>query len=196
MSITILTSDFFQKNCKPDLDVTPNYGVIKLPIEQADLVTAIMELSSGVGTKEEAKVNYNEKTNMTRKVDMWRIPMSSKIADMFHKYAVELNKIFNYKVSGIQDIQYLEYSVGDFYKTHTDINCEFGSTRKISISWVLNEDFTGGELKIMSGGEEVTLSNTTDELIGFTSFMNHSVQPVTSGTRKVLVCWINGESWR
>ena len=119
MSITILTNDFFQKNCKPDLDVTPNYGVIKLPIEQADLVTAIMELSSGVGAKEEAKVNYNEKTNMTRKVDMWRIPMSSKIAEMFHKYAVELNKIFNYKVSGIQDIQYLEYSVGDFYKTHT-----------------------------------------------------------------------------
>jgi len=196
MSISIFKNDFFQINGSPDMTQNPNYGVVKLPISRADLVSVRVELSSGVGVPQDAKVNFGIDNKLTRKVSMWRIPMNSKIADLFHVYAVELNKVFNYKISAIQDIQYLEYNVGDFYKTHTDINCEMGSTRKISISWILDDDFTGGELKIISGGEEVVIQNNTEELVAFTSFMNHCVTPVTSGKRKVLVCWINGESWR
>ena len=68
--------------------------------------------------------------------------------------------------------------------------------RKISISWVLNEGFTGGELKIWNGGEEQIIVPTTEHLIAFTSFFTHAVTEVTQGTRCVLVCWINGEQWR
>ena len=196
MSLTILKTSFFQSHGNPDMDKIPTYGVVKLPINRADLVSARVELSSGVGVQEDAKVNFGVDDKLTRKVKMWRIPLESKIGGLFHVYAVELNKIFNYRISAIQDIQYLEYSIGDFYKTHTDINCEIGSTRKISISWILDDDFEGGHLKIMSGGEEVVIENKENELVAFTSFMNHCVTPVTKGTRKVLVCWINGDSWR
>ena len=113
-----------------------------------------------------------------------------------HKYTVEINKIFNYRISAIQDIQYLEYSQGDYYKAHSDINNEIGSTRKISISWVIDDEYEGGDLKINYGGEEVVINKTTEQLIAFTSFMTHEVTPIISGVRKVLVCWVSGESWR
>jgi len=195
MSVSIFTNEFFQKHGKPDLSKTPNYGVVKLDIGRADLVSARVELSAGVGQETTANV-YNKNLDDIRKVRMWRIPLNSKIAQLMHKYAIEINDIFNYKISAIQDIQYLEYKSGDYYKTHSDINTELGSTRKISISWVVDDDYEGGDLKINYGGEEVVMEKTTEQLIAFTSFMSHCVTPITSGTRKVLVCWISGESWR
>ena len=127
---------------------------------------------------------------------MWRLPLHSKIAQLFHKYTIEVNKILNYKISAIQDIQYLEYSIGDYYKLHSDINSELGSTRKISMSWVVDDDFEGGDLEIQYGGENILIKKTTEQLTAFTSFMTHQVTPITSGVRKVLVCWVSGDSWR
>ena len=69
--------------------------------------------------------------------------------------------------------------------------------RKISISWVLNQGFKGGDLQFFDdGGEIVTYNSVPNKLVSFTSFLNHRVTPVTSGIRKVLVCWIFGEQWR
>jgi len=195
MSVSIFTNEFFQKHGKPDLSLNPNYGVIKLDISRADLVSVRVELSSGVGEETTANVHNKDLEDM-RKVKMWRIPLESKISELMHKYAIKINSIFNYKISAIQDIQYLEYSQGDYYKTHSDINSELGSTRKISISWVVDDDYEGGDLKINYGGEEIVMEKTTEQLTAFTSFMSHCVTPITSGTRKVLVCWVSGESWR
>jgi len=194
MSIKILKNDFFQTHALPDMDINPNYGVVKLNVSHADLVSARIEISSGVGDEETA--NVNNMTDGIRQVKMWRIPLNTKIAGLFHKFTIDINKIFNYKISAIQDIQYLEYDVGDFYRPHTDINSDFGSTRKISMSWVIDDNYEGGDLIINYGGEQQTLKKTTDSVMAFTSFMTHEVTPITSGKRKVLVCWVNGESWR
>ncbi len=194
MSIEILKNEFFKTHALPDMNVNPNYGVVKLQTNRADLVTARIEISSGVGEEETA--NVNNMVSGIRKVSMWRIPSTSKIAGLFHKFTIDVNKIFNYKISAIQDIQYLEYTQGDYYKPHSDINCEIGSTRKISFSWVIDDDFEGGDLKINYGGEEQTLDTTNNPVWAFTSFMTHEVTPITRGKRKVLVCWVSGESWR
>ena len=194
MSIEIFKNEFFQVHGKADLSKIPNYGIVTLNISRADLIQARLELSSGVG--DETKADVNNKDTGTRRVRMWRMPLNCKIAQLFHKYTVEINKIFNYRLSAIQDIQYLEYSQGDYYKAHSDINNEIGSTRKISISWVIDDEYEGGDLKINYGGEEVVINKTTEQLIAFTSFMTHEVTPIISGVRKVLVCWVSGESWR
>ena len=70
------------------------------------------------------------------------------------------------------------------------------SLRKISMSYVINDDFDGGELEFFHGGEKIIINATKDSLIAFTSFINHRVHKVTRGVRKALVVWVNGESWR
>lgn len=107
-----------------------------------------------------------------------------------------MNEIYNYRISCIQDIQYLEYQVGDYYNWHTDISDGLSSLRKISISFVLNDDFEGGELEFFHGGEKIIINTKINSLIAFTSFINHRVKKVTKGVRKALVVWVNGESWR
>ena len=96
MSIEILKNEFFKTHALPDMNVNPNYGVVKLQTNRADLVTARIEISSGVGEEETA--NVNNMVSGIRKVSMWRIPSTSKIAGLFHKFTIDVNKIFNYKI--------------------------------------------------------------------------------------------------
>jgi len=142
----------------------------------------------------QAKVNSGKEG--IREVDAWRIPIESGIGKVLNFIILDLNEIYNYRISCIQDIQYLEYQVGDYYNWHTDISDGLSSLRKISISFVLNDDFEGGELEFFHGGEKIIINTKIDSLIAFTSFINHRVRKVTKGIRKALVVWVNGESWR
>jgi len=170
------------------------YGLIKIPITQKDSMLARTEISSGVGIKTTAKTTTNDENQ--RSVNMWRIPQNTWIWGFFTGISKIANREFDYDISGIQDIQYLEYKVGDYYVTHSDINDGAGGERKISMSWTLNDDYEGGDLKIYHGGEKVVIDNKSSEIVAFTSFMDHSVSIVTKGKRKVLVCWIKGNRWR
>jgi predicted 2-oxoglutarate/Fe(II)-dependent dioxygenase YbiX len=64
------------------------------------------------------------------------------------------------------------------------------------MSYVLNDDFEGGDLEFFHGGETYVINAKEESLIAFTSFINHRVKKVTQGVRKALVVWVNGESWR
>lgn len=170
------------------------YGYIKIPITNKDLMRARTEIASNIGVQTEAKTTSNIKNQ--RSVKMWRIPPNSWIWKFFSEISEIANQEFDYEIDGIQDIQYLEYEQGDYYITHTDINDGAGGERKISMSWTLNDDYEGGDLKIYFGGESVVINNKSDEVIAFTSFMDHSVSEITNGKRQVLVCWIKGKRWR
>mgnify|MGYP003664720856 FL=1 len=190
MSISPIKQEAFEV----DLSKDAQYGVIQFPIAKSTLNSVLHEISIAKLDEESAEINsqFNDK----RKVKLWRVPIKGLIGKVITNVVKELNKTFNYRLSAIQDIQYLEYSVGDYYNPHSDISIGISAMRKISISWVLNEGFTGGELKIWNGGEEQIIVPTTEHLIAFTSFFTHAVTEVTQGTRCVLVCWINGEQWR
>ena len=142
----------------------------------------------------EAKVNSGK--SGIRQVKAWRIPLNTDIAETLNYIILDLNEIYNYRLACIQDIQYLEYQAGDFYDWHTDIADGISSLRKISMSYVINDDFDGGELEFFHGGEKIIINATKDSLIAFTSFINHRVHKVTRGVRKALVVWVNGESRR
>lgn len=170
-----------------------SYGYMRVPISSKDRFIAIDEINRGIGIKTTARVTSKEES--VRSVDMWRIP-KGKIWDIFTRVSNQANQEFKYDIEGIQDVQYLEYNVGDYYDIHSDIDNGIGGQRKISMTWTLNDDYEGGDLRIYYGGEKVVIHNKSTEVVAFTSFMNHSVSIINKGTRKVLVCWIKGKRWQ
>jgi PKHD-type hydroxylase len=195
-SLSHLESDFFKQNVKTDFSKDAEYGIV--PLEMDSQMTDIV-LKEAMNYGKEIKSKTSLKTDF-RKVQAWRLNQKDSVtAELISHSVIELNQVFNYRLSGIQDLQYLEYHADDNakYDWHIDAGDSLSSMRKISISWVLNEGFEGGNLEFFGdGGEIVTFNSTPNKLVSFTSFLNHRVTPVTSGIRKVLVCWIYGEQWR
>ena len=195
-SLSHLKSQFFADNIKTDFTKEPEYGIVPLEMDHnmSDLV-----LAEAMKYGEEIKANTNLPTD-ARKVQAWRLNQKdSDTAEIIQHSVIELNAVYNYRLAGIQDIQYLEYHAEDNarYDWHIDASSGLSSMRKISISWVLNDGFKGGDLTFFGdGGEQVIYNSTPNKLVSFTSFLNHKVTPVEKGIRKVLVAWIFGEAWR
>ena len=195
-SISHLKSEFFSDNIITDLTKDPEFGIVPLRMDtnMSDLV-----LKEAHNFGEEIKANTTIPSKF-RNVEAWRINQKESVtAELISHAVIELNKTFNYKLSGIQDLQYLEYHADDNakYDWHIDAGDSLSSMRKISISWVLNEGFKGGNLEFFGdGGEIVTFNSTPNKLVSFTSFLNHRITPMESGVRKVLVGWIWGQQWR
>jgi predicted 2-oxoglutarate/Fe(II)-dependent dioxygenase YbiX len=79
------------------------------------------------------------------------------------------------------------YKEGQFYKTHTD---SFKARpRSVSCSFILNDDYEGGEFAFFD--RELTYKLKKGSCIMFPSnFMYpHEIMPVTSGTRYSIVTW-------
>lgn len=94
------------------------------------------------------------------------------------------------------------------YDWHTDSDFLDGktSTRKLSVSILLNEGFQGGDFYIKTGesihllneqvDKEENLKLTCGEVLVFPSFLKHKVAPVFEGVRYSIVSWIMGPRWR
>lgn len=191
-----LNSEFYKENIIYDNNKDSEYGIV--PIEMADNMTDLV-LKEAMQFGEEVKTSTTDKNlSHMRNVECWRLNQKESItAELLNHAIIDINKTLNYKLSGLQDVQYLEYHEGGKYDWHSDIGSGIASMRKISISWVLNEGFEGGNLQFFGdGGEIVTYNSTPKKLVSFTSFLNHRVTPVTKGIRKCVVAWCFGESWR
>jgi len=114
---------------------------------------------------------------------------------------------WGFQIQSTQAYQISKYEVGDFYSSHIDslgtqgtahINKNFGAesldgtTRKISMSLILNDDYEGGDLILYQIGK---MKSVKGSLIFFPSFLPHEVSPVTKGTRYSLVMWFLGKPW-
>ena len=194
--LTHLDQEFFKDNIHYNNNQDSEYGIV--PIEMNDGMTDLV-LKEVINFGEEVKTSTNDKNySHMRSVECWRLHQKDSItAELIRNALIDINKTFNYKLSGIQDIQYLEYHEGGKYDWHSDIGSGVASMRKISISWVLNKGFVGGDLQFFGdGGEIVTYNSVPSKLISFTSFLPHQISPVTKGIRKCIVAWVFGESWR
>jgi PKHD-type hydroxylase len=141
-----------------------------------------------------------EQTNQNRRSEIKWLSNNRDLRLALSAYIQEANKAFDIDVTSQCEIQYTEYGAGgDFYALHHDIdwNSNHSYDRKISMSILLSDpkDFDGGEL---------TFSEITNEgidwqkgsVLCFPSYLQHSVSPVTRGTRKSLVAWFSGPRWR
>lgn len=191
-----LNQEFFTDNIIYNQNQDSEYGIV--PLEMTENSTELV-LKEVMQYGEEVKTSTKDKNySDMRSVDCWRLNQKDSItAELLSHALIEINKTFNYKLSGIQDIQYLEYHEGGKYDWHSDIGSGVSSMRKISISWVLNQGFIGGDLQFFGdGGKIITYNSVPNKLVSFTSFLNHRVTPVKKGIRKCIVAWVFGESWR
>ena len=100
-------------------------------------------------------------------------------------------KVNGYSVSGLQQFQFTQYNIGEFYSWHRDTGAsDVMASRFYSTVIQLNDEYTEGELQLNIDGNEITLEPGLGTLYMFPSYTLHQVKPITSGVRYSLVNWI------
>ena len=121
------------------------------------------------------------------------------IAGIMHNNFISANNdYFHYDLDHFDSgIQVTKYEPGQKYDWHTDEN-PVGKPRKLSMSLVLNDDFSGGEFELYrpaTRNKELVATKAGSAII-FPSWLVHRVNPVKSGTRYSLVAWMNGPQFK
>jgi predicted 2-oxoglutarate/Fe(II)-dependent dioxygenase YbiX len=117
-----------------------------------------------------------------------RQKLDNAVFDGASKCIKEYNTIFPHcHIEEDSGYDLLKYSEGCFYTQHTD---SFKSIpRAVSCSFILNDDFEGGEFAFFNREIKYKLEKG-DALMFPSNFMYpHEVMPVTKGTRYSIVTW-------
>ena len=133
------------------------------------------------------------------------------IYDLTWPYMMEANKKagWNLSIKAAESMQVTRYRKGGFYGFHRDGQADHlsaydnpdntfmhGHVRKISMSIILNGNFSGGALEFASYSKEkcsiTPIEAKAGDIIFFPSGMEHRVAPVTKGVRYSLVNWFVG----
>lgn len=107
--------------------------------------------------------------------------------------------LFLYDIESIETIQFTRYTEDQFYDWHIDShNMWLNYERKISGVVFLDDpdDYEGGELEIITDGSpdrSIKIKPKKGEVAYFASWMPHRALPVTKGTRRTLVFWVQGK---
>jgi PKHD-type hydroxylase len=141
-----------------------------------------------------SKINFIYKNNYTD----W-------IFDKLNNAILYANlNFFNFDLIGYDFIQYTKYSLDEYYHSHADLSFGINDNRvynaharKLSASLILNDNYTGGDLRLYQGLQNPTvLPVKKGRCYFFPSFVVHEIAPVTSGERHSLVAWIMGPRWK
>ena len=107
--------------------------------------------------------------------------------------------LFLYDIEAIETIQFTRYTEDQFYDWHIDShNVWLNYERKISGVVFLDDpdSYEGGELEIIVDGSpdrSIKIKPQKGEIAYFASWMPHRALPVTKGTRRTLVFWVQGK---
>ena len=107
--------------------------------------------------------------------------------------------LFLYDIEAIETIQFTRYTEGQFYDWHIDSHSVWlNYERKISGVVFLDDpdSYEGGELEIIVDGSpdrSIKIKPNKGEIAFFASWMPHRALPVTKGTRRTLVFWVQGK---
>jgi PKHD-type hydroxylase len=126
-------------------------------------------------------------------------PKIEWLKDELARMALEANDtLFKLDLYGFtEDLQFTEYEgKGKHYNWHPDIGPD-QNKRKLSIVVQLSNpsDYKGGDL-VINNGDRMVPDKSQGNVIIFPSFLLHKVEPLLSGTRYSLVCWIGGPVWK
>jgi PKHD-type hydroxylase len=149
-------------------------------------------------------IGDKSETNLIRKSSIKWIHHDEYSAWLYDKMidlATKANeKLWDFNLHSVLDsIQYTEYyNDGGHYDWHVDIGPGSINHRKISITVQLSdpEEYEGGDFQLWVGGNFKTLPKSKGDVIIFPSFLMHRITPITKGTRKSLVLWIGGGSYK
>lgn len=100
----------------------------------------------------------------------------------------------------IPEIQWTSYPEGGKFDWHQDvvINSGYAYDRKLSITVQLSDsdEYEGGDFELSGVSFDKEKVREKGTIIVFPSFARHRVTPITKGTRKSLVAWVEGPEWR
>ncbi len=117
-----------------------------------------------------------------------------------------VNSNWNFEISACEAMQITRYRKNGFYEWHQDGNgftrlnipedeLIHGTTRKLSMTIVLNNNYEGGEFEFFDHNNNL-IKEKMGTVIVFPSYMVHRVRPVTKGVRYSLVVWFSGQPLR
>jgi PKHD-type hydroxylase len=152
-------------------------------------------------------IELDEKKRRDCKIS-WITPEENKqtieIFQLFWNIFTNTNMIcnWNFDIKFLENIQYTKYDSENFYDWHIDtIKEDESTTRKLSMTFLLNDDFEGGEFQLetklpfpddVTKKRYETIPLKKGDFLIFHSDIPHRVTPITSGTRETLVAWANG----
>jgi predicted 2-oxoglutarate/Fe(II)-dependent dioxygenase YbiX len=88
---------------------------------------------------------------------------------------------------------FLRYGPGGFYRPHRDRgevpSWPAASRRAVAVVTFLNDDFTGGHLRILEDDNPIDIVPQEGTLVAFPAMMLHEVAQVLTGTRDTVVDW-------
>tara|TARA_Y100001951_G_scaffold87509_1_gene78581 strand:- start:57 stop:689 length:633 start_codon:yes stop_codon:yes gene_type:complete len=136
--------------------------------------------------------------------------------DLIFPYMITANKNtgWNFDIRSSETPQLTRYKKGAFYSWHPDGGADNlsiydsskgtfmkGYGRKLSMSILLNKDFSGGKFQfanICNGKRKILTPDFKGigSIIVFPSFMEHRVTPITKGIRYSLVAWFLGPPFK
>jgi PKHD-type hydroxylase len=128
------------------------------------------------------------------------IEPTADAAWIFHRLGLaflEANRDYGFELIGFADaLQYTVYGPGERFDWHMDLGPGRTSARKLSMTVQLSppDDYAGGDLEFVGnthGAERERGSATI-----FPAYVGHRVSPVKRGTRRSLVAWAYGPSFR
>ena len=127
----------------------------------------------------------------------------SQLDYWLNRIFIEANGLFGFNISGIRDhVQYTVYDNNDsHYDWHSDndmTDTTSLNSRKLSLVMLLNDssEYEGGDFEAEVFKPTKEEFSKKGDLIVFPSFIRHKVHPVTKGTRKTLVAWMEGPRFR
>jgi len=121
---------------------------------------------------------------------------AERIYKLLNKIGNTVNKYFNYEISGIETAQVIHYRApSNGYGYHIDLGPEEAANRKISASILLNDGYDGGEFCFRTGETGSCTRPGIGDVVAFSSFIPHKVNPITRGDRFVLVVWFTGPAF-
>ena len=159
------------------------------------LLEEMLEQVKGYSTVD-GTVGTNHIRKSIRKSAIHWLPWDHWIAGVLHNIMISANNdFFKFDLDHFSDgIQITRYDPGGHYTWHRDSTN--GKTRKLSISLLLNDDYTGGELELESKPDSFLCTPKAGEAILFPSWLSHRVKPVKTGHRISLVAWMNGPEFK
>lgn len=153
-----------------------------------------------VGSKQGAQIK-----DEVRRSKVFFLPMDTTTQWPYNKIAKVITDVnqqsFNFALESIQNIQYTEYHATNqgTYTDHLDWAVPAVKPRKLSMSIQLTDghEYEGGDLEIKpTSAKPILASRCKGDALVFPSFLLHGVTPVTVGTRRSLVVWVEGPEWK
>ena len=171
---------------KEDVLDEEDIKIISHVVNNQKSTDALVNLEPDIGQKiRQSKITWIDYSDITTK-------LYNKVLDLM-KWANEVK--YHYQLEELDTLQHTEYHVDGYYNYHTDHPPRvMGSTRKLSCTILLNDDFKGGDFNIpVPGTGDVSLRK--NQAIIFPSFMPHRINKIETGKRFSLVAWARGPNF-